>query len=55
MLQFFLILMGLISQPDSNHTTNCGNNGDTTTVTQQNQADTGGEERHPKPPKIIGG
>ncbi|SDE83256.1 MULTISPECIES: hypothetical protein [Epilithonimonas] len=58
MLQFLLILLGLISNPSSsnNNTSNCGNDGSTTpTVAQPNPGDTGGEEGHPVPPKIIGG
>lgn len=36
--------MGLISNPSSSNTSNCGNGGDTTTtVAQPNPGDTGGE------------
>lgn len=46
MLQFLLILMGLISNPSStNHTSNGVNDGTTTTAaaTQPDPGDTGGE------------
>lgn len=48
--------MGLISNPNSNNTSNCGNDGGTPAVAQPNPAPpTGGDEGHPVPPRIIGG
>jgi hypothetical protein len=57
MLNLFLILLGLISNPTSSNTSNCGNDGNTTTAAapQSDPNDTGGETGHPIPPKIIGG
>lgn len=58
MIQFLLMLLGLISNPNSSNTSNCGNDGGTTTTTaapQPNPGDTGGDTGHPVPPKIIGG
>jgi len=56
MLQFLLILLGLISNPSDSNTSNCGNDGGTTTtVAQPNPAPpTGGDDGHPIPPRIIG-
>jgi len=47
MLNLLLILLGLISNPSSSNTANCGNGGDTTTtVAQPNPDDTGGDNGH---------
>jgi len=47
MLNLLLILLGLISNPSSSNTSNCGNDdGTTTTVAQPNPADTGGDDGH---------
>lgn len=47
MLNLILILLGLISNPEPNNTSNCGNDGGTTTsVAQPNPGDTGGEDGH---------
>lgn len=56
MLNLILILLGLISNPNSN-TSNCGNDGTTTPYSQPapTPGDTGGETGHPIPPKIVGG
>lgn len=53
MTQLLLILLGLFSNPSSSGTSNCGNDGGTTTtaVPAPNPGDTGGDEGHPKPPK----
>ncbi|WP_379969489.1 hypothetical protein [Epilithonimonas sp. UC225_85] len=57
MFNLFLILLGLFSNPSHTNTSNCGNNGDDPTIVNPNPTpgDTGGDEGHPKPPKIIGG
>ena len=55
MLNFILILLGLISNPNSD-TSNCGNDGTTPGIVQPNPTPpTGGDEGHPVPPRIIGG
>lgn len=53
MVQLLLLLAGLI--PNSSDFT-ANSNGNTTIQTQQAAAkDTGGEDGHPIPPRIIGG
>lgn len=54
MIQLLLILLGLVSNPSD--VTAKSNNGNTIIQTQQTTAlDTGGEDGHPIPPRIIGG
>lgn len=52
MIQLLLVLLGLVSNSSQSKT----NYGNSTDQTQQSiVGDTGGDEGHPKPPKIIGG
>ena len=46
MLQFILILLGLISNPNAHNSANHSNDGASITVTQSNSLDTGGDEAH---------
>lgn len=52
MINLILILLGLISKPNSN-TSNCGGDGTTTTASapQPNPGDTGGEDGQTPPKK----
>ena len=52
MIQLLLVLFGLVSNP-SQSSANDGNS--TNQILQSAVRDTGGEDGHPIPPRIIGG